>query len=236
VRRATTVGLVLVAVAAALAGVTWLGASWAGADGEQVPAAARTAPAPSTVSTAPARSGVSTAPARSGVSTVPTRSGVSTVPAPASPDEPAVGDQPSPADRSAEPADDTDWAAVLTELYVRRSAAFTDADPAVLAEVHVTGSALLAHDTDQVQQLVTAGQRLDGFAPRLVRVVEVTAQGPTRYDVRLVDALPAYRVVRSSAPDAPVVTEVGARGEAAVQMVLERTAAGWRIADARLSG
>ncbi|MCZ2824738.1 MULTISPECIES: serine/threonine-protein kinase [unclassified Modestobacter] len=208
VRRAATAGLVLVAVAAALAGVTWLGASWGGSSADPVPAAGRaaagTAPPPPT--------------------------------APTSPDEHADDGSASPADRSAAPVGDAEWAAVLSDLYVRRSTAFVEADPTVLAEVHASGSALLARDTEQVQQLVGAGQRLDGFAPRLVRLVEVTAQGPTRVEVQLVDALPAYRVVRAGAAEPSVVAEVPARGEAPVRLVLERAADGWRIADAVLGG
>ncbi|MCZ2837255.1 serine/threonine-protein kinase [Modestobacter sp. VKM Ac-2985] len=208
VRRAATAGLVLVAIAAALAGVTWLGASWGGSSADPVPAADR-----------------------AGAVTVLPAS-----PTPTSPDERAGDGAASPADRSAAPIEDGEWAAVLTELYDRRSTAFSEADPTVLAEVHASGSALLARDTDQVVQLVGAGQRLDGFAPRLVRLVEVTAQGPTRVEVRLVDALPAYRVVRAGAAEPVVVAEVPARGEAPVRLVLERTADGWRIADALLGG
>ncbi|WP_249523510.1 hypothetical protein [Modestobacter marinus] len=146
------------------------------------------------------------------------------------------GGEASPADRTATPAGDAEWVAVLTDLYHRRTTAFTDADPTALAEVHAPDSASLSRDTDQVAQLVAAGQRLDGFAPRLVRLVEVTAQGPTRFDVQVVDELPDYRVLRADAPGAPVVAEVPARGEATVQLVLARTASGWRIADARLAG
>ncbi|MCZ2847532.1 serine/threonine-protein kinase [Modestobacter sp. VKM Ac-2978] len=206
VRRTATAAVVLAALAAALAGATWLGASWGGSGGDPVPAAGRTA-----------------------ASSVPPPAAT-----PTTPDDPVDGGEASPADRSATPVADAEWAAVLTDLYGRRSAAFTDADPTALAEVHAPGSASLSRDTDQVQQLVAAGQRLDGFAPRLVRLVEVTASGPARFDVALVDELPAYRVVRAGGPDAAVVAEVPARGAAPVQMAVERTASGWRIADARL--
>lgn len=207
-RRTAAAGLVLVAVATALGGAIWLGASWGGSGGAPVPAAER-----ATVGTAPAPSGTRAADA-----------------------DPVESGEQSPADRPATPADDAGWAAVLTELYGRRGAAFADADPTVLAAVHAPGSALLARDTEQVQQLAAAGQRLDGFAPRLVRLVEVTAQAPARFEVHLVDALPAYRVVRAGEPETSVVAEMPARGEAPVQLVLERTADGWRIADARLGG
>ncbi|MCZ2819864.1 serine/threonine-protein kinase [Modestobacter sp. VKM Ac-2977] len=208
VRRTATAALVLAALAAALAGATWLGASWGGSSGDPVPAAGRTA-----------------------ASSVPPPAAT-----PTAPDDPVGDGEASPADRSATPVGDAEWAAVLADLYGRRSAAFTDADPTVLTEVHATGSASLSRDAEQVQQLVAAGQRLDGFAPRLVRLVEVTASGRNRFDVELVDELPAYRVVRAGGPDAAVVAEIPARGAAPVQMAVERTASGWRIADARLGG
>ncbi|NIH69698.1 serine/threonine-protein kinase [Modestobacter marinus] len=211
VRRTATVSLVAVALAAALAGVVWLGEGWGGSGGDPAQAAGPAA----TSSVAPPGSPSA---------------------APTDPGDPVGGGEASPADRTATPAGDAEWVAVLTDLYHRRTTAFTDADPTALAEVHAPDSASLSRDTDQVAQLVAAGQRLDGFAPRLVRLVEVTAQGPTRFDVQVVDELPDYRVLRADAPGAPVVAEVPARGEATVQLVLARTASGWRIADARLAG
>jgi hypothetical protein len=60
----------------------------------------------------------------------------------------------------------------------------------------------------------------------------VDREGEARAVLRLVDELPGYRV--QPIDDGAESRRVPARGEAQVRIVLERTAAGWRIADARV--
>jgi hypothetical protein len=76
-----------------------------------------------------------------------------------------------------------------------------------------------------------------GFAPQLREVVSATAESPDRVRIRLVDALPAYRTGLPDAVTGGLTGDVGlvpARGDAAVEVVLVRTAAGWRMNDGGL--
>jgi hypothetical protein len=217
-RRVAVVGGVLLAVAAGLAGAAWAGASWGGRPGDPVPAA-DTAQAPSQ-GTAAGRTGGKTA-----------------APPSDRPVEPADGaiqasDDVPVAEPTAVPADEAGWTALLADLYARRATAFTTVDPQLLAEVYVPGSALLDRDTTALRELADAGQTLAGFAPQVRRVESVDREGEARAVLRLVDELPGYRVQPTD--DGAESRHVPARGEAQVRIVLERTAAGWRIADARV--
>jgi hypothetical protein len=123
--------------------------------------------------------------------------------------------------------------AVLTELYARRATAFTTGDASVLAGVYVPGSALLDRDAAALLALHDQGRALRGFAPQVRRLVEVGPSAGGRVQVRLVDELPGYRV-EPTGTDGPVADDVPARGAAEVHLVLQQTAAGWRISDARV--
>jgi hypothetical protein len=136
------------------------------------------------------------------------------------------------ADRTAAPADEAGWTALLVELYARRAAAFTTADPQALSGVYVPGSALLDRDTTALRELADTGRTLAGFAPQVRRVESVTPEGEARAVLRLVDELPGYRVEPGDA--AAEARDVPARGEAEVRIVLEQTPTGWRISEARV--
>lgn len=206
VRRLAVVGGVLLLVAGALAGTAWAGARWGGGPGDPVPVAA-----------------ASPEPAGAAAPVVKTAA-----PAPREPTQP-----PGTATAIPVPTDAAGWAGVVSTLYGSRAAAFARADPGLLTEVYAPGSALLDRDVAAVRALQDAGQVLSGFAPAVLRVesVTATAQGA---ELRLVDDLPGYRIAPVDRPDAATAEPVRGRGEAVVRIVLERTAAGWRISDARV--
>jgi eukaryotic-like serine/threonine-protein kinase len=226
-RRTAVVGGVLGAVGAGLTGAAWAGASWGGASGDPVPAADTThalvdrptvgSPAPTTTAPLPRPADPTAAPgpAADAVTAGP--------PADATP----AG---SPADATTAPVDDAGWTAILTELYARRARAFTAGDSAALAGVHLAGSALLDRDVTALRALTGSGQTLTGFAPQVRRLESVTAGGSGRVVVRLVDELPRYRVESADGGG----QDVAGRGAARVRLVLQQTAAGWRISDARV--
>jgi hypothetical protein len=222
-RRLAVVGGVLLAVTAGLAGAAWAGASWGGNSGAPLPAAETgQAPADPAPSAEPARKTAGRSKGVPSGDTQPSPSGESaSVPV---------------ADPTTAPADDAGWTALLTELYARRATAFATADPEALSGVHLPGSTLLDRDTRQVQSLAQAGQVLAGFSPQVLRLVSVTADGPGRAVLQVIDELPDYRVVPAGEPGAASAQEVAGRGEADVRIALEQTAGGWRISDARLVG
>jgi hypothetical protein len=219
-RRLVVVGAVVLAVAAGLAGAAWAGASWGGRQGEPLPAAETalaTGSAAGTGAPAEKSAGAPTAgPAELAGSPSDAGAGVSV------------------ADRTTAPDDDAGWTALLTELYARRAAAFTAAEPAALPGAYLPGSALLERDAAQVSRLLAAGQTLEGFVPQVRRLLSVTPDGEDRVVLRLVDELPGYRVVPVAGAGAASAEEVAGRGEAEVRIVVERTAVGWRISDAQV--
>jgi hypothetical protein len=95
---------------------------------------------------------------------------------------------------------------------------------------------LLDRDTTALQELMDAGQTLTGFSPQVRRLESVARETETRVVLRLVDALPGYRVVPADEPGGAAVQDVPGRGEAEVRIVLEQTAAGWRISEAQVAG
>jgi hypothetical protein len=219
-RRLVVVGAVVLAVAAGLAGAAWAGASWGGRQGEPLPAAETalaTGNAAGTGAPAEKSAGAPTAGPAEGAGP-PSDAGAGV----------------SVADRTTAPDDDPGWTALLTELYARRAAAFTAAEPAVLPGAYLPGSALLERDTAQVARLVAAGQTLEGLQPQVRRLLSVTPDGEDRVVLRLIDELPGYRVVPVAGPGAASAQEVAGRGEAEVRIVVERTVVGWRISDAQV--
>jgi hypothetical protein len=227
-RRAALAAGVLLAVATGLAGAAWAGAAWGGDPGGAQPAAgAGPAAADPSVAAEPMQPEAPGAPGAAGAA--------GDLPGQQQPSSPggSSGSGASAADRTTAPADDAGWTAVLTELYERRAAAFSTADPAALSGVYLPGSALLERDTGQVRALAAAGQVLAGFAPQVRRLVSVDPDGEERAVLRLVDELPGHRVVAAADPAASG-REVAGRGEAEVRIVLTQTAAGWRISDARI--
>ncbi len=141
---------------------------------------------------------------------------------------------PGPGAPAPTPAAETDWLAVLTELYARRAEAFTRAHPAELAAVYPPGSPLRAADEAAVARLAAAGQRLAGFAPRVEGPVTVVADGD-RVRIEARDGWEGYAVVSAAEPDRSV-QQVPARAVAPVRVELVRGTDGWRIAAAGRPG
>jgi eukaryotic-like serine/threonine-protein kinase len=231
-RRAGAVAVALVVVVAGLAAAVWAGTAWGGRTEEPLPAAESAQAQGTPQSAQPAPSPAALPPSPAPASTSP---GGPEDPDPTGDPVPGpVGDPSAPADQ-VEPVDPAGWAALVSALYDRRSAAFQEADPAALTQVYAAGSALLQRDREQVQALAGAGQRLAGFTPVVVRAESVARQSPDRAELVLDDELPDYRVVPAAGLET-AVAELPGRGEARVGMVLVRTAAGWRISDAWLVG
>jgi hypothetical protein len=138
-------------------------------------------------------------------------------------------DPPAPAaDRQQAPGSAEGWRAVVDELYRRRGAAFAAGSAEALADVYVAASAAAEADAQHLAALTAAGEVLRGFAPTVVRVTAVGADGG-RVSLDVVDRRPDYAVVPASRPDDVPVRTVEGRGDAAVRLVLFRTALGWRI-------
>ena len=214
-RRVAVVGAVLAVVAAGLAGAAWTGARWGDPPAGPRPAAG-SVPASAAPSTAPAATPTSSAAGAQDTSTGPVETAAEL----------------PPADRATTPADERGWAALLADLYTRRAAAFTSADPTALTGVYAPGSALLERDAAAVRALADSGHVLAGFAPQVRGLLSVTPQEEgRRVLLRLVDVLPGYRVVPSGGPAGAVASTVPGRAEAEVQVLVERTSAGWRISD-----
>ena len=230
-RGAFTVVAVLV-LAGALAAAGWAGATWGRQDTGRPVAAAEAglvpAPAPAP---APASS-----PEPEPLPPSPSASASASAPElpPAASGNPASGDPAS----GAPTADDLDgWAALVRQLYAQRARAYATVDDALLGAVYTPGSPLLQRDGEQLTRLARAGQTVVGFDPRVLRVTAVTVAGDGVLVV-LLDDVPGHRVVATTSPAGSPAAglEVAGRGPAAVRMTLERTADGWRIADAARSG
>jgi hypothetical protein len=124
---------------------------------------------------------------------------------------------------------------VIADLYGRRAAVFAapaaDGGTQALAGVYAPGSPQLDADQAQVRALARAGEMLRGFAPAVVEVTRAT-NGGDRVELRLVDRWARYDVVPVGRGQAMPLRTGPARAPANVRMVLLRTAAGWRIAEA----
>ena len=129
----------------------------------------------------------------------------------------------SAADSGGVPVDTGEWQAVVAELYGRRAAAFADPVGADLGSVYAPASPLRAADEQHVRELEDAGEVLRDFAPTVVTVTRADVSGD-RAEVQLVDRWPDYDVVGGQG-----ARVVPGRGDAAVRIVLLRTADGWRI-------
>ena len=111
-------------------------------------------------------------------------------------------------------APETDWLAVVAELYARRAEAFTRADPAGLDAVYAPGSPLRAADEAAVRALADAGQRLTGFAPRVEGpALAIPAGDAVRIEAR--DGWAGYAVVPADDPDGPPLARAPGPGDRA---------------------
>ena len=151
-------------------------------------------------------------------------------------EHPTQGTEPEPADRQDAPASPEGWRAVVQELYDRRADAFSSASTDVLDGVYTRGSAQRAADDGHARSLAAAGEALRGFAPAVVTVTAVVEDGADRVRLQLVDRWAGYEVVAGAEPDGPPIRTVAGRPDAAVLLVLARTADGWRIESAERSG
>jgi hypothetical protein len=156
-----------------------------------------------------------------------------TDPVPVEPDPPpAPAGDPAAGDPAAD--DLAGWADVVEALYAQRARAWSAADGALLAAVYASDSTLLQRDSEQLSRLAATGQTVAGFDPTVLQVTSVRADGD-RVLVTLVDEVPAHRVVAAGTPGS-AGPEVAGRGAAEVAMTLQRTADGWRIAEAARAG
>jgi hypothetical protein len=129
---------------------------------------------------------------------------------------------------TATPSTPEAWRAVVAELYQRRAEAFGAAGPARLQDVYTPGSVLLAADQEHAAALTAAREMLSGFAPA-VRGVSVLAASDERAELLLTDRWLDYLVVPAESPEGPVLRTLPGRPDAQVQVVLLRTAEGWRM-------
>ena len=238
-RRVAVSAAALLALAGALAGAAWLGATWGRGGAEPVPAAdsarvAATEPAATEpAATEPAATEpAATEPAATEPADPPSSAGPTT--GPSGVPEPSPPDPPADIAPAAGPATDdlVGWAALVQELYRHRAQAYAEADAALLSRVYPPESPLLQRDADRVAQLARAGQSVAGFEPTVVRVTAVAADGELVV-VHLVDEVPRHRIV---AGGTAAVREEPGRGAAEVRLTLQRAGGGWLIAGAELSG
>jgi eukaryotic-like serine/threonine-protein kinase len=160
----------------------------------------------------------------------------SALPESTAPEPPAAAaDVPSAADMHGIPASAEQWRVVVADLYARRADAFAGPSAADLASVYTRISPLRAADEEHARGLTSAGEALRGFAPEVVAVNGIDVSGD-RVELDLVDRWPAYEVVAADDADGPALRTSPARADAAVRLVLVRTADGWRIDSAERLG
>ncbi|HEY5880523.1 MAG TPA: protein kinase [Nakamurella sp.] len=136
-----------------------------------------------------------------------------------------LGDPPAPESAESGTGTGTDWSQVVAELDIARSRALASADPALLDEVYLPGSAAATADAAVIDDLADKGWRvLDGRHHVIsVQVLEQSSGGAT---VAVVDTLAARAVVDGAGQQ---VAATVARGEQRRVLVLDATDAGYRI-------
>ncbi len=123
-----------------------------------------------------------------------------------------------------------DWRALLARLDALRGQALATSDAAVLEQVYVPGSPALSADVAAVRRLAQVGERAVGVRHAFL---EVTALSATTGSVRLrvVDTLAAYDVTDARGR---TLRRVAGRSATSFDVVLQRTSAGWRVAQISL--
>ncbi len=124
------------------------------------------------------------------------------------------------------PAGDASWIPVMANLDSLRDAAFVTTDPTMLDAVYVDGSNAGVTEHAAMSKLRDTGVHADGLQ-LMVREVRLVKKGARHVTLRVVDELPAYRLV--DAHGETVRTEP-ARGVTTWRIVLDRSPGGWRIA------
>lgn len=193
-KRAVTTAVVVIAALLVGIGAVQLGLWWAGAD-QAKPAANVAAPSGSPASNpAPTRSTPNGAPNRpvpnkpapnKPVPNTPGMTKIATPPA-ASATMPAGSPLTTPAGKQ-------DWAAVMSQLDVWRSAALVARDPGLLDRVYVPGSAERAADAETIAALAKQRIQVAG-AVHQVESVRMLSNSGDRWQVEVVDSLPAYAI------------------------------------------
>jgi hypothetical protein len=118
-----------------------------------------------------------------------------------------------------------DWAGVLSRLDAGRAAAFARADAAALDAVYVPGSAPWRADRADVDALAARHAHATGVRHR-VSSVRVISSSASQVRLRVVDRLPAYRVLDAAGH---LLQAGAARADRAVTIVLDRWRGEWRI-------
>ena len=138
---------------------------------------------------------------------------------------PSITGTPSIGTPTTRPATTTvDWKGEVTRLDQARGRALIRLDPAALDAVYAPGSAARAADTQVIDRLRAAGQRLSGAVHEITAVRVVHTDGAVT--VAVSESLPSYEVRDSSGA---VVARTVAKAPGQRMLVLVRTSAGYRI-------
>jgi hypothetical protein len=119
------------------------------------------------------------------------------------------------------------WAEVLAGLDAQRAAAFATGEPEALHRVYAEHTAALRSDVDVLRGYVRRHLRVAGLRHELVSV-DVLRETPDRVTLRVVDTIPAFRVLD---PDGRVVERLTGRPERAWVLTLVRSGARWQISE-----
>jgi hypothetical protein len=191
--------------------------------GVGVATAQLTRPSPSTLSplahtTSPAATSRGTVPA----STTPTARAATATPATRTP-TPTVS---PPGAAVAATTGDAPWVGVMTQLDEVRDAAFMGADPTQLDRVYVEGSEAATAERAAMSKLRDAGLHAEGLR-LIVHNVRLVQKSGGHVTLRVVDDLPAYRLVGESGD---TVSSEPARGAMTWRITLDMVGTNWRIA------
>ena len=120
----------------------------------------------------------------------------------------------------------TDWTQVVTDLDLARSRALAEADPALLDQVYLPGSAAAAADAAVVAGLADQGLRVVDGQHDIVSVEVLAPDGTDGTRLAVTDTLAARPVLDGSGDQ---VAATVARGEQRRVLVLATTDLGFRI-------
>ena len=121
-----------------------------------------------------------------------------------------------------------DWRGVLDALDARRAQAFARAEPGLMSQVWLAGSAADSQDRASVDRLRSDRRTAVGVR-HVVTAAQVLVVGPDRVELSVVQHLGAQQVLR----DGRVLERRPAGRPARCTVVLVRAAGGWRVAEVR---
>lgn len=133
--------------------------------------------------------------------------------------------------RAVSPDVDDQWATQLTELDRTRATAFATADPGRLDDVYAPGSGGRRTDAATIERYAARDGRVLGAELRVLSCRVVRATGD-RVRLEVVDQLGPSHVRWGDGSTTALPEDRPSRREVTVV----RTAEGWRIAEARVSG